>query len=467
MSKKSKTLLAALGILALLSAAYYGSTVWAKKKAGSASSPYSPSTRLGNLESSELVKIEVPGLTLEKEGSTWELKLLNGAIPPSGIELDQGQITSLCYSLASIWIDSIVDENPEDLSVYGLENPYSRAIITDLNGTKAEYILGDMTPSRSTYYLMEEGDPKVYSVSAYLAENINLSLDKIRQKSLFPAFQLNELTRFSMESEGNSIEIATKPENTPPYLASIYTSHILTSPYKLPRGVSAESLRTLLTPFNNLKVADFIDDNPLSLRTYGLDKPVKILLQTRDKTLDLLIGNEVDEKCYAKLAGTPGVFTLSGMESIIKTKPFDLADKFVLLVNIDSVSHIEIRGGQKNLSADLQHPSNPDEEETFFLNGEKTQTSTFKSFYESIISLMADAEYPKAPVTAPAQTTDGDGNITIEYQLNSPQGERLSITLIPYNRDFYALRQEGVTEFLVSRNQVSRIFDTADKIIYE
>ena len=129
MAKKSKTLIAALGVLILLSGAYYGSTVWSKRKSETTSQSYTPSPRLGKLESSELVKIEVPELTLEKENGTWKLKSLKGAVPPA-VELDQNQIMILTFSLASIWIDSIVDEEPADLSVYGLDNPSSRAIVT-------------------------------------------------------------------------------------------------------------------------------------------------------------------------------------------------------------------------------------------------------------------------------------------------------------------------------------------------
>ena len=464
-----------LGSLLILAGAYYGSTIWLKNKNQSASQS-SPSPRLGNLESSELVKMEFPDITLEKSVDAWELKSYMGETPPPEFELDQNQILSLTYSLASIWIDSIVDEDPPDLSVYGLEYPFSRAAVTDSAGTRAEYILGDMTPSRSTYYVMEKGDPKVYSVSAYLAENMNVSLDKLRQRSLFPVFQFNELKRLSVELKETLIEVMERPETVRPYLASIYTNHILASPYKLMRGVSNEALSKLLAPLSNLRIEDFIDDHPSSLQPYGLDKPVRIFIQTADKTLALLIGSEAEGKFYAKLDNAPdkasvetlrltqGVFTISGIESVINIRPFDLINKFALLVNIDQVDKLKISGGEKDLIADLQRH---DEDETFFLNGEKAQTRAFKIFYESVVGLMADAEYPQTAALIPAQNTEGGGNITIEYWLNTPPGERLSITLVPYNRDFYSLLQEGTTEFLISRDQVSKIFTKADEMVFE
>lgn len=460
MTKKSKTLIIILGSLILISGAYYGSTVWVKKKNDSASQSYTPSPRLGNLESSELVKMEFPDFTVEKEAERWKLVSLNGKTPPGGTELDQETINRLTWNLASMWIDSVVDEEPADLSVYGLDHPSARAAVTDFAGTTAAYLLGDTTPSQTSFYIMEEGDPKVYSISAYLAVNMKTSVDMIRQKSLFQAFQYPELRRFSMESPGAVIKIEEKPASLRPYLASAHTSYILTSHYKLPRGVSSEPLSKLLAPFSSLAIEDFIDDTPLSLGLYGLDKPAKISLRTRANSLDLLIGNRIEGKRYAKLAGAPGVFTLSGLESVIGAKAFDLTDKFILLINIDTVDRIEITGGEKNLAADLRRNGDG---ESYFINGKKTEDKAFRNFYESVIGLLADAEYPAA--SAPPQA--GAGSITIEHTLNTPPGEKASITLIPYNRDFYAIRQEGTTEFLISRNQISRIFTRADEMVYE
>jgi hypothetical protein len=42
----------------------------------------------------------------------------------------------------------------------------------------------------------------------------------------------------------------------------------------------------------------------------------------------------------------------------------------------------------------------------------------------------------------------------------------MAISLIPYNRDFYILDMNGTTEFLISRAQVQRIFDSADSMEY-
>jgi len=461
MSRKTKTLIIALGVLVLLSVAYYWSIAWNRKKADSASSSYTPSTSLGNLKSYELVKIEViNSLALEKNNGTWELVSLEGGIPPKGIELDQVQIQYLTYSLASVWADQVMDETPSDLSQYGLDKPYYRTLVTDSAGQKAEYILGDMTPSRTSYYIMEAGDPKIYSVSSYTAEYLHFTLDSIRQRSLFPPFESSELIQLRMESPRfKRIEISLKPETLKTDFTGLFSTHLITSPYTHTRGVDSEALDKLLAPFIDLSIADFVDDSPSSLKPYGLDDPVRIFLRTEEKSLDLLIGNELNGKHYAKLANAPGVFTLDGMESVVNVKPFTLVNKFALLVYIDWVDHLSINGGEKNLSADFRGTG---DDALYYLNGRKTETSSFKTFYQAVIGLLVDAEYP-----GPVRQSEDSGELTIEYRFNNPPGERAVITLIPYNRDFYVLKQEGTTEFLISRTQVRRIYETADAMVYD
>ena len=460
MSKRTKTLIMALVVLVILGGGYFGATAWKNRKAEIASASLAPSLKLGNLESASLVKIETPVMTLEKIGETWQLVSLNGERPAREIELNLRQIQRLTNFLATVWVERTVDEEPADLSVYGLDETSFRTTVTDSEGNKAEYIVGNMTPSRDQYYAMEEGDPKVYAIASYSAENLMVTLDKIREKTLFQTFELKALNSFRLETPQTTIEIHAKPESVMPYLDTIFSLFILDSPYKIPRGVDGTALDKLLAVFKNLEIDEFVDDNPASLNPYGLDKPSRILLQTTDASLDLEIGNPVDGKRYAKLAGAPGVFTLYGMDSVINVKPFTLMNKFALLVNIDKAEQLSVSGGERELSADFEGEG---DDAVYSLNGKKAETNSFKSFYQAVVGLIIDAETPAA---ARIPETAGP-TITIEYRLNSPPGAQVSIALIPYNRDFYALSQEGTREFLISQNQVRNIFEKADAVVYE
>jgi len=461
MEKNTKTIIAVLVVVLLLGGGYYWSL---NRNTGSAPTyqPYTPPTTLGNLLASDIVKIEAPGITLEKNNDIWELGYYEGEIPPGGIELDQQRILSMTYSLANVWTELLVDEEPEDISVFGLDEPSSWLVVTDSSGQKVEFILGNLTPSRLSYYIMQEGDPAVYTVASYIGGYLQPNLDSLRQRYILPVIQPEELVSLVIDTPAHRIEVRRRPESLPSHLPSLYSYYILTSPYQLARGINNENVSNLLNALTYISIADFIDDNPSSLAPYGLDNPVRVFFQGESGSMELLIGNEVNGMHYAKLPDARGVFTVYGAENVVNVSPFSLIDTFALLVNIQSIDRFTVTGGGRNLYAEV---NDREEVPIFTLNGRRAEESSFRQFYQAVIGLLTDAELPAN--SGFTWDPNNDENITIEYQLYTPPGQRVSITLLPYNRDFYVLRQDGTMEFLVSRNQVRRIYESADSLVYE
>jgi hypothetical protein len=314
-----------------------------------------------------------------------------------------------------------------------------------------------MTPSRTSYYFMEEGNPMVYSVNSFSVGRLRFTLNDIRNRALFPALQFQEFTRLSIESPASLVEVKVLPDQHPPYLTFTFSRFIVSSPFQLPRGADSQALHDLLSPFNNLSIEEFAEDFPLSLTPYGLDDPVRVLLEFGSTSMELLIGNRTATGHYAKLPDAPGVFIVRGMAPAVYTWPFGLIDKFALLVNIDNVDRLLIREGERIISADILGEG---ENAIFSLNGRKAENRSFRAWFQNVISLRMDAE-----ITGPGAGMPGADEVSIEYLLRT--GERIAITLVPFSRDFYALSQEGTMEFLIARNQVRRIFDTIDTVVYE
>jgi hypothetical protein len=350
--------------------------------------------------------------------------------------------------------ERIIDENPNDLAVYGLDTPKSHTIVTTSGGEKAEFFAGNKAPSGAGYYAMVKDDPKVYLTPLYPGERLYLTTGSIRDKDL-PTFEsITEVRRFILESGKSRIEIESKGENA----ASIRTlfSHIITVPYKVPRGVDPERFSALLSFFQNLRIRDFENDNPVSLAPYGLDNPGRVFIQSETAVLDLLLGNTNGSRQYAKLAGTPEVFVINAIEpAALRAEPFDLVDKFALIINIDTVDSLTVKGGGITLTGAIKRQNG---EETYFLNDRQAVERSFKNFYETCIGLVTDAEHPGGSAKS------GPEEISIEYTLNTPPGAKAAIKLAPYNRDFYSLDRDGAAEFLVSRRQVQKIYKAAEEM---
>ena len=84
---------------------------------------------------------------------------------------------------ANLYAEEIVEEAPEDLSDYGLENPKSIAECELEDGEKRIFYLGDETPVGSTYYLMVENDQRYILGVDEPWEHFSYSLSDIRERN--------------------------------------------------------------------------------------------------------------------------------------------------------------------------------------------------------------------------------------------------------------------------------------------
>jgi hypothetical protein len=213
----------------------------------------------------------------------------------------------------------------------------------------------------------------------------------------------------------------------------------------------------------NLRVSNYADYDPASYKPYGLDKPSRLSMVTSMGNLNLLIGKAVGRNYhYAKLPDNREVFTLSGMNELLNVKPFELADKFAIILNIDGIEGFKVEGAGKKIIAGI---SGKGDGAVFKVNGRQAEDKDFRAFYKTVIGLIADSPFPSG-VEFPRG--GGDEDIYVEYTLLEPRGVKISMKLIPYNRDFYALTESGQDrpELLVARQQVRTMFDSFETMAY-
>jgi hypothetical protein len=456
LSKNLKALIIALALTGLLIGGYQGAIAYRaaqNKKAVESGPPPRDYRTLASFEKDNLVKIEYPllGLTLEKQGEGWE------AFPAFPGELNVREMDNLVWSLANLSVDRLVEENPTDLSLYGLDQPRGRVLLTLRGGERIELWGGAESPSRVSCYLMAAGDPAVYLASSYSAQAVYLERDRIREKTLSSNFEDAQVSRLLVESDQFRIDIGPRPDDL--FTLPFFSSHVLNAPYARVRGVNSDQFTGLTGGFKELQIQEFIDPAPASLAPYGLDAPTRVYIETNDGTvqIDLLLGKAEGGRRYAQRRGEREVFTITEPANFAALRPFELVEKFALILNIADVQTLNVRGGPEELQAEIRRNG---EEESYFLNGKPAEEKSFKAWYQAVIGLMADAEHPQRPATG------GSPEISIEFLMNKPAGARVGIRLIPYNRDFYALEWEGVQEFLISRSQVRAIFSAASALSY-
>ncbi|HOV38695.1 MAG TPA: DUF4340 domain-containing protein [Spirochaetales bacterium] len=471
---RKKKLIGAGVLLVLLIIGYFGATAYRKAKIEKQAAAYQ-SIYMTEIDTKKVVRIELPlkGVILERKEETW-----TSPAEALGVKLDQEEVNSILWSLCNMRADRIIDENPQDLSVFGLKDAKARVVLTLDDGSRVELLGGDTTPTKNGYYGMKSGDTKVYLLPSYPGERLYVSLTDFRNRKL-PSFNADEIEQLVLSYGSTKIAIELKPSEGA--LEASFTTHILTSPYKVPRGVDGEAFQKLVSKIGDLRIKDFVDDNPVSLTKYGLDKPaIELFVKGKEATLHLLIGKEAQEagpewetnRVFAKLKDSPSVFLLEDIRSDLTVKPFDLIDKFAFIINIDKVDKlvIDFRGTRytgeikrekttvTEKDAEGKETQREETKETFYFDGNEVKENTFKDFYQSCIGLLIDAELPSGGKPS------GKAEVTLDYYLNDPAGKRVRIQYLPFNQDFYILSREGSQEFLVSKRQLDKVAESIKKI---
>ena len=388
---------------------------------------------------------------------------------PYPVKLVQSKVDELSRSFSSMTAEIVVEENPQDLSRYGLDKPGATGTAILDDNTKVTIYLGNKTADGTTWYLMKEGDPKVYTVYNQHGQRFNSVLSDFRDKTL-PTVDTTMMTYLNITGEDrHEIEIKMSEDITEEQATYGVGLYFMTKPFKRARGVDSEKLGERLEKMSGLNIKDFVEDHPTDLSKYGLDQP-KLQFSIKDSdgnTLELSFGNKLEDgTIYFKTPESDAVYVMdqSSME-FMEFEPMAITDKFALLMNIQDVDEVTIEGrGRKNtisITRKTEKAKKEDEEdeviETFFLDGEEVEEKPFKSFYQSLIGIVVDMEKP--------HTAQGSPDLKITY--HKVEGGEATVAVYPYDRDFYSLVSDGdmESEFLIYRNRLDWVFKDLDNLI--
>ena len=473
--KKSIRLIIVVAVVGLSIAAFFIVKNLPEKESDSV---YTPPERYELIDSLES---EIASMTFSREDGTtlvfekkyegegddakpvWTL-----ASPKVFFEPRERDIRDIAYSMSGVSSDQIIEEEPADLSVYGLDNPSATAIIAFTDGTSATLFAGAKTPTKVAYYVQLEGDPKVYAVRNYTINRFFTELDDMRDRDI-PLPNPQAITYFKLTGE-QVIEIV-KMDEEDDFIGSQFASMKLVQPFKQERSIDTQRFSELIEILPGaVTIEEFVDDNPSDLSVYGLDPPkYEWIMRDEESFVHLLFGNDVGEdEIHVKLPDDIKVFTLAKSSlPIYDIKPFTLVDKFVLIPNIDIVDEFTINGFGKTFISEIKREKKLSVQEgeedevisTYFVDGTEIEEDPYKDFYQSVIGLLVDAVNPEPK---PMGTPD----VTIVYKL----GEEAPVAsaradFVKLSHDFYAVYLNGITEYLLSSYQIDTMFSKAEALL--
>jgi uncharacterized protein DUF4340 len=272
-------------------------------------------------------------VTLKREGDAWQI------LAPVKARGDRGPIDETVTSIVTARMDREIEADPKALGDFGLDRPAAEATLKLKDGKQIGLILGAKSPTGVWVYAREAGKPAVFVVGDSVLRDTTRPVAEFRDKTVL-AFDQKDVT---------GLEIDTRDEKIA--LEQADGRWKLTRPRPLP--ADADTVRDFLEKLRAARVKEFAADAPRSLEPFGLDKPVRLDVQTgRDKdraTKTLLVGRADPAK--------KGVFAMRPGESTVMLIPDEtwaavpknlavLRDKTLVGFDRDKVTQIEIESAK-------------------------------------------------------------------------------------------------------------------------
>lgn len=458
-----------LAAIVLVLAAAVGGTLYLKRPKPAPADADGIRIELTTREEAALVKVLLADraegtLALEKKGDAWTAPAARASV------LDAASTRNLVYYFWSLSADGVVEENPADLAPFGLAPARVRAEGTFSDGTVVTYLLGDRTPAGDGYYLQLKGDSRVYKVWTIMGDQLHWTLADLRDRTISPPVAPEEIVFVRVRRpDGRVVEIVEKSTAEAKDLQLGFGRYFLVRPYRLPRGLHSEKQEAFLKEVLAVSIDDFVDDAPGDPAAYGLGKPwAEVLVRDRaGNSRGLQFGAaRSDGKRFFRVVGRPNVYGVEEAKlAFLATPVFDIAEKFAFIPNIDDVDSMEITAGGITHTFALSREKKPAAEEgaeeevvtSFTLDGKPLDEDPARKLYQRVIGLLVEGEVRNPP--------PGAAEVRTRFVLNRGGAREVTVSYVPYDRDFYAVFVSGLCDFAISKGQLRAMLAALERVI--
>ena len=266
--------------------------------------------------------------TIEKQGTAWQLT-------QPAVAADEAEISGITSNLASLEVQSVVDEQATDLKQYGLD-PARIEVTFRFAAKDQKLLIGQKTPTGGDLYAKVPDKPRVFLVASYLESTFNKSPFELRDKTILK-IDREKAERLEIETPGRTVKVAKQGADWR-----------LTAPVDARADFGA--VEGILGRLNTTSMKAITAAEPTDLEEYGLDKPAATVRVTSGSAqAGLAIGKSAGEGVvYAKDLSRPMVFTVeSALFDELKKPADDFRVKDLFDARSFNTTRVEVaRGGQ-------------------------------------------------------------------------------------------------------------------------
>ena len=275
-------------------------------------------------------------LTLKKNEHSWQL--IEEETTTKG---NESEITNLLNTIQTARIEQFVEEQPEQLASYGLNNSKLTVKLTTLKanepltlfiGKKSEHGFYAKTLSKKNIFVINQ--------SLFDALN-NRQLVDFLNKSLVE-FNDDDLSKVTLRMGDSRVDLIRDKKDLQKWT--------MVKPVDMKANTA--TINSLLFDLKNTRIVQFIKTNAKNSKMFGMEQPEKEISLTykNGETWTLKLGGQTSnaDHYFAQRSDEETVFTLqkSSIESIFRSL-YDLKDRTVLEFDDDVAREIQIHDSKQ------------------------------------------------------------------------------------------------------------------------
>ena len=267
-----------------------------------------------------------------KAPHSWKL------IRPLSASGDSAEVETFLSEIENLKKTRVVEENPKDLSIYGLSAPLLKIHFKFENKKEETLLFGDESPMGGNLYIKRESHPAVMMAPASRSQ-FEKSVYNFRDKTLLN-FSTGTIKHIQIISEKKNLELKKKGEV-----------------WEISGDVDAQgdkdAIMNFLQSIQFSRVREFVDENPDSLEPYGLNPPaLKLILESEQGEIHTLyLGNPKGEKGYfGKINDSKNIVLVDPkLFDALSQKAVEFLDKTLLAFEEKEILELSLRSKNETL----------------------------------------------------------------------------------------------------------------------
>jgi hypothetical protein len=293
--------------------------------------------KLIDVKPDDIAKIELKysdrDIVIERDqGKPWRI------VKPIGADADQMQANNLARAIADGVLVRTVDDQPADLTPFGLKPPTTTITVTTFDKKTLPSIeVGKSTPIGFNAYVRLSNSPAVLLTEGAFSSGMNKTVNDLRDRDLM-AFKLDDVQKLIIARDnGPAVEIDRDGDHWK-----------IVKPAPSPADDTA--VRMALGTLVNARASDFVSDAPSNVNQYGLEKPhltATVVLKSGEQQ-SMLFGfkqsGEGKSGIYVRRGERTPVYAVAEylMTSLDKSA-LDFRDKTIVKVDPEAVDTVKVK----------------------------------------------------------------------------------------------------------------------------